>query len=416
MLAHAVEAHRLGQLHVFLQRRVVGCGQQRVGPVALVQHQAQRVGPAVEHEAVAQDVHRAQRGVTLEFIKQLVLAPQPHLGVQQRRPLGRPEQFIAVVVDAGVGQADGAVHFALDHLVAVVRQQPVALTQHHLDLQVLVRLVAHHARREADRKPLHMRRPAQLVDVSARHPLQPHRLPDAGGARVPDRMRLELPVLLAARLGQLVRVVFGQHGHALLARGVEHRGDVGPERRVPALVRGDQPVVHPHLGLVVHRAEAQDDAAAIGHHVEIALVPHRRVEAAVEHAAGPRLGRKRHLDLVRPLAHVRGPGMAPVVVETEAPGAIERGPLRAPQLRPGVAPVARLHHAQPSGACRCCCAIRFTPSVFGGRSQARHTACPSRRYPPRPPRQPASWSRSTGLVRWWSKPACSARRLSSGWP
>jgi hypothetical protein len=51
-------------------------------------------------------------------------------------------------------------------------------------------------------------------------------------------VRLQLPVLLAARLGQVVRIVLGAHRHRLLAVGVEHLGDVGPERRVAAFVRG----------------------------------------------------------------------------------------------------------------------------------------------------------------------------------
>ena len=55
VLAHAVEAHRLGELDVAPQRVVARRGQQRVGPVALVEHHAQQVGPAVQHEAVAQD-------------------------------------------------------------------------------------------------------------------------------------------------------------------------------------------------------------------------------------------------------------------------------------------------------------------------------------------------------------------------
>jgi hypothetical protein len=49
-------------------------------------------------------------------------------------------------------------------------------------------------------------------------------------------VRLELPVLLAARLGQVVRIVLGAHRHDLLARRLEHVGDVGRERRVAALV------------------------------------------------------------------------------------------------------------------------------------------------------------------------------------
>jgi hypothetical protein len=109
------------------------------------------------------------------------------------------------------------------------------VAQRDVDPQVVDR-IADDARLEADRETLHLRRPADLLDVGAGHALEPHGLPDAARARIPDRVRLALPVLLAARLGQLVRVVFGEHGHRLPARGSSMVGDVGPERRVPALV------------------------------------------------------------------------------------------------------------------------------------------------------------------------------------
>ena len=46
--------------------------------------------------------------------------------------------------------------------------------------------------------------------------LQPDRLPDARGAVVPDGVRIGLPVLLAARLGDVERVVLGADDHRLL--------------------------------------------------------------------------------------------------------------------------------------------------------------------------------------------------------
>src|SRR4051794_10606237 len=61
---------------------------------------------------------------------------------------------------------------------------------------------------EADLPPLHGGRPAQVADGTARDLLEPNGLPDAGGACVPDGVRLELPVLFATRLGEIVRVVF----------------------------------------------------------------------------------------------------------------------------------------------------------------------------------------------------------------
>ncbi len=52
-------------------------------------------------------------------------------------------------------------------------------------------------------------RPAQRADRGRRDGLEPDGLPDPGGAAVPDVVRLLVPVLLAAGLGEVVRVVLG---------------------------------------------------------------------------------------------------------------------------------------------------------------------------------------------------------------
>ena len=167
--------------------------------------------------------------------------------IEQRGPLRAPQQLVAEVVDAGVGQHDVAVDLVVDHLVAVAREQPLAMAEADLHRQVVHRVAAH-AHLEADLEAFDPRRPAHLVDVGPRHPLEPHGLPDAGGARVPDRVRLALPVLLAARLGELMRIVLGAHRDDLPARGVQHVRDVGRERGVPAFVGRHQMAVDPHLG------------------------------------------------------------------------------------------------------------------------------------------------------------------------
>ena len=52
-------------------------------------------------------------------------------------------------------------------------------------------------------------------------------------------VRLLLPVLLAARLRQIERLILGaDDDHLLVVAGRQHRGDVGRERGVPALVLG----------------------------------------------------------------------------------------------------------------------------------------------------------------------------------
>ena len=123
VLANAVEAHRLGELDVLPEGLVARRRHERVGPVALVEHHAQQVGPAVEHEAIAQDRDRAQRGVRGELVDHGVAGEQAHRRVEQRRPLRAPQQLVAEVVDARIGEDDEAIGLVVDHLVAVAREQ-----------------------------------------------------------------------------------------------------------------------------------------------------------------------------------------------------------------------------------------------------------------------------------------------------
>ena len=96
----------------------------------------------------------------------------------------------------------------------------------------------------------------------ARDHLHPDGLPDAGRPRIPDGMRRDLPVLLAARFGEVVRVVFGANDE--LDRGlIGASGDVERERRIAALVAAEASAVDPDGGVVVDRAEVQQDPVAL---------------------------------------------------------------------------------------------------------------------------------------------------------
>ena len=144
--------------------------------------------------------------------------------------------------------------------------------------------------------------------------LEPDRLPDAGRAVVPDRVRLGLPVLLAARLGQVVRIVFGPDDqHVLRRRASQGRGDVGGERRVAALVRGDKQTVDPDLRPVIDRAEVEQHAAAPSASCgrESPPIPDHRVETGLADAAGRRFRRERDDD--RPVEDIGA--IEPVPVE-----------------------------------------------------------------------------------------------------
>jgi hypothetical protein len=105
-----------------------------------------------------------------------------------------------------------------------------------------------------------VRLPGHAVDPHGRNRLEPHRLPDPGGALVPDLVRALAPVLLAARLGEVVREVLRADGDDLLAVRLQGGRDVGRERRVAALVRRHQVAVHPDAGAVVDRPEVQQQA------------------------------------------------------------------------------------------------------------------------------------------------------------
>ena len=104
-------------------------------------------------------------------------------------------------------------------------------------------------------------------------------------------MRRELPVLLAARLLEVQRIVVRPDGeHAM---SVAHQfGDVERERCVPAFVLADLDVVEPDSRVKIHGAESKHDALAIrrNRNIQFATIPHGRVEAVVVDAAAPGLG------------------------------------------------------------------------------------------------------------------------------
>src|SRR5205823_13450562 len=116
--------------------------------------------------------------------------------------------------------------------------------------------------------------------------LEPGGLPDPRAARVPDGVRLELPILLAARLGQVPRIVLRANDDLLVA-AAQLIGDVRRERRVAAFVMDDARSVHPHRRGVIDGPEVQQQAFAVATlgGAERATVPARAEEAVVVDAA-----------------------------------------------------------------------------------------------------------------------------------
>src|SRR3954471_24776153 len=157
---------------------------------------------------------------------------------------------------------------------------------------------------EGDLEALHVRRPADLLDVSAFNALHPDGLPDAGGARIPERMRVELPILLSARLREVMGIILYTNSDSLFPRLAQRESNVSREWSVATLMECNQVIVDPDLSFIVDGAEVQQHAATLRGNLEVALIPACAMEAAVADAARRRFGRKGHDDLQRPLCDV----------------------------------------------------------------------------------------------------------------
>src|SRR5687767_15586276 len=71
-------------------------------------------------------------------------------------------------------------------------------------------------------------------------------------------MRFELPVLLAAGLGQVVRVILGAENDLVLRTGEQVIGDIDRKGCVSALVTARIRSVDPDPGRVIDRPEHED--------------------------------------------------------------------------------------------------------------------------------------------------------------
>src|SRR4029078_3858222 len=135
-------------------------------------------------------------------------------------------------------------------------------------------------------------------DVRRGDDFEPDGLPDAGRARIPDRVRVQLPVLLSARLREIVRVVEGADHEFLLGAVRQVRRDVNGEGRVAAFVSTGKPAVYPDGRDVVDCTEIQQQALAVGETGARngSAVPARAEEAAFADTAQRRFWRERNLD------------------------------------------------------------------------------------------------------------------------
>ena len=142
-------------------------------------------------------------------------------------------------------------------------------------------------------------------------------------------MRVKLPILLAARLGEIRWDRLRPDDHTSAALRGEVFGDVRGKRRVAALVLGDFMPVHPDLGGVIDRAEMQQQALAgiEPGSFELAAIPAGAVKARVADAAHGRLRRERNLNPDVP-REIGGQPESRLAIQREIPRAIQAEPFR----------------------------------------------------------------------------------------
>src|SRR5918995_3382760 len=177
-------------------------------------------------------------------------------------------------------------HFVARHRVDVLGDQPIFERQPDPKIE---RNVAPASQPDgaADLPPLHVWRPAQAIDPDVGDTLEPHRLPDTGRPWIPDRMRLRHPVLFAARLFEVERIVLGADDNLALIVAIDRGGDVAGKRHVAALVRPDHRAIRPDRGAIIDGAKVQQDARTIRRYRrygDAAAVPARLEEPVIADA------------------------------------------------------------------------------------------------------------------------------------
>ena len=212
VLAHAVEPHRLAPA----RRR----GGARRRPARSARSPAsspgrgrggRRCGRPFRRNAIALNGDRAHRRVALDRVDQLA-ASGPAASSSASISVGRagtPEQLVARVVDARIGEGDPPAAPRPRPPVAVVRDRAPPARKLTVEPEIVARLAGDAARRA--RSPSVRGSPASGARRSRRRRdrFEPDRLPDPGRPRVPDAVRLEQPVLLAARFREIARIVLG---------------------------------------------------------------------------------------------------------------------------------------------------------------------------------------------------------------
>ncbi len=148
-------------------------------------------------------------------------------------------------------------------------------------------------------------------------------------------MSLLVPVLLAARLLKIVRIVIGPDNHFLLSLD-QVVGYIDVKAGVSPFMRANPMAVDPDVGDVVNCAKVQQQPLSLAElwRGEVAAIPAAMEKPLGLDTTGGRLGREGHVDRAIPPFYCFGILLAAIPVEGEIPRAIQRGPAMALEHRP----------------------------------------------------------------------------------
>ena len=234
VLAQGVETQALhGQDIIGITFRGGG-GKEAVGPVALIQQAVEEIGLSIQ----------AQPGPVPHFFD--FQSPQGKIGLHPVLP-GFHREFVQVRIlrtpEPGMFRGDGDT--AAHQRVFLPMQDHPALQggpDGNGDGSVPIFNI-------------------QLFNMGFRHAFQPHRLPDAGDGGVPHAAPLFRLHLLSVGLPQIVQVIPAEDLQLVfLLQGI---GNVHGEGFVAAVMLGQQPLVHIHHGMLVHRADVQQHPSPV---------------------------------------------------------------------------------------------------------------------------------------------------------
>jgi hypothetical protein len=298
-------------------------GHDTVDVIALIQNEPLKDSLAVDLDFLAVDCHTAKSGIARDPVDHSSrTVDQRDLDVIEKGVGRRPVPAVRggncegdtrrkVKISSGVGARYYFAAAFKRHLQAV--SGPV-LGQRQLQMERPVRHIGRDAR--------------TLQRGDGRQRLHPDGLPDAGRSRVMTAVRGVARRLLSPWLRDTVLIACPHHDNG----GLTRRGDTtqaAGKRRKAAPMTPDLSAVHPDSGIIIHRAEVQNDVASgpLQRQLDVAAVPDHMEKVGVCNAGQNRFRAEWHLNRPGQLALYQAALFAAVAaVGLELPLAVQAAP------------------------------------------------------------------------------------------